>query len=140
MNIYRLDYIKFEDEVNNKIYFLGYFSTYDSVLIGIEAYSKMPGFSNNPNNFEINEYFLDDFEEREVVYDVTVYFHNIDYSIEYFHCLGLFGNHHRANNKLNTYEKLNKDRIIDNSLIYESFVNKHIINKYHLSEGFDSDH
>jgi hypothetical protein len=139
MNIYRLDYIKFEDEVNNEIYFLGYFSTYEYALAGIETYSKMPGFVNSPNNFEIKEYYLDSLEEKDVVYDVQVYFHNKDYSIEYFHCLGLYGDREQASRKLIRYEELNKDRIIENSIIYESFVNKHTINTHDLSEGFDAD-
>ena len=138
MNIYRLDYIKFEKEVNNEIYFLGYFSTYENTLIGIDGYSKKPGFINNPNNFEIKEYYVDSLEDIDVVYDVTIYFHNKKYSIEYFHCLGLFGDHKQASKQLCKYEKLNKDRIIGNSIIYESFVNKHTLDRYDLSEGFDS--
>ena len=138
MNIYRLDYIKFEDEVNNEIYFLGYFSTHENTLKGIEVYSKMPGFINNPNNFEINEYYLNNLLKKGIVFDVNVYYHNMDYSIEYLHCLGLFGNRKQASNILNRYEKLNKDRIIENSIIYERFLNKHTIDRFDLSEGFDS--
>lgn len=138
MKIYKLEYIKFDEEVNNEIYFLGYFSTQEKANKGKELYSKMPGFRSNPNNFEIKEYSILNFEKEDIVFDVQVYFHNKDYSIEYFHCLGLFGNFMQAKTKLVKYEQLNMEIITEKSIVYESFINKHTLDKEKLSEGFDS--
>ena len=90
------------------------------------------------NTFEIKEYNISDFDEEGVVFDVNVYFHNMDYSIEYTHCLGLFGKLSQAKTRLESYEGLNKV-IIEKSIVYESFINKHKLDKYNLSEGFDLD-
>jgi len=138
MNIYKLEYIKFEEEVNNEIYFLGYFTTYENTLKAVEIYSKMPGFKKNLNNFEIKEFNLSNLEKENIVFDVTIYYHNDNYSVEYFHCLGIYGDFLQAKNKLTKYEKLNQ-KIIENSIVYESFINKHTLDKYNISEGFNTE-
>lgn len=138
MEILKLKYLNFYENDNNEMYFLGYFSTIVNVNLAIEKYSKMAGFRDNTSGFEITELEVSLNNYTEVVYDVMVYYHNQEYTIEHFHCLGIFTDGIRAKEVLAYYEENNKGRLVHGDVIYESFINNHKLDVFNLSEGFVS--
>ncbi len=135
MVIYKLQYVRL-DVCNNQFHTLGYYSSIEFTKLAISKFSRMSGFKENSKSYEILTFNIEGNITQNTVFEVSIYYHDVNYDIEYSQILGVCTKKDKARLKLNNYQKLNRNIILSNEIIYESFIDEFTLNDFEYCEGF----
>ena len=138
MEIYELTHLFFRymGELVYSPKALGLFYSYDDAKQAIQHFATQPGFRDNQDSFSIRIKTVIGRIVNDTVFEVVVYLHSEDFTVESEIELGLFNDEIIAQRELDRYCENNLRLLNIQGLVVEKIVNKCIIGNMDWREGF----
>ena len=116
---------------------LGYYSSILNIQEAQNVLNKKQGFSDSKDGYVIIQRSSHHVSADEPFYEAIIYYHSIDYSVEYSSTLGYFSKETLAQQAIEEFKTVNPSEIP--KMVCELVINKCILNKILWSDGFCCD-